>query len=94
MSGYKLKPALLPSNSGSLVIKLVDGANAIIPLSGAGFIVEGIGKTTWTIMDAGPNDQKYDADPAGGVILIKSMSPGQYKFCEDCFVDFKLDKVH
>ena len=76
------QPALLPQNSGSLVIKLVDGANAIIPLSGAGFIVEGIGKTTWTIMDAGPNDQKYDADPAGGVILIKSMSPGQYKFCE------------
>ena len=76
------QPALLPQNSGSLVIKLVDGANAIIPLSGAGFVVEGIGKTTWTIMDAGPNDQKYDADPAGGVILIKSMSPGQYKFCE------------
>src|SRR6185503_6592774 len=32
------QPALLPQNSGSLVIKLVDGANAIIPLSGAGFI--------------------------------------------------------
>lgn len=76
------QPALLPSNSGSLVIKLVDGANAIIPLTGAGFTVEGPGQTTWTIMDAGPNDQKYDADSTAGVILIKNMSPGQYKFCE------------
>ena len=27
-------------------------------------------------------DQLYDADPAGGVIEIRNMSPGQYKFCE------------
>jgi len=76
------QPALLRQNSGSLVIKLVDGANAIIPLTGAGFAVEGPGQTTWTIMDAGPNDQQYDADSTAGVILIKNMSPGQYKFCE------------
>ena len=76
------QPAVLPGNSGSLVIKLVDGANAIIPLTGAGFVVQGPSQTTWTIVDAGPNDQQYDADPTAGVILIKNMSPGQYKFCE------------
>lgn len=74
--------SLLPGKTGSVVIKLVDGANAIIPLTGAGFTVEGPGQTTWTIMDAGPNDQKYDKDSTAGVILIKNMSPGQYEFCE------------
>jgi len=76
------QPALLPQNSGKLVIQFVDGANAIIPITGGGLVVEGPGQTTWTIMDAGPNDQQYDADPAGGVIEIRNMSPGQYKFCE------------
>jgi hypothetical protein len=75
-------PSLNPANTGAVVIKLLDGANNIIPLTGAGFTVEGPGQTTWTIMDAGPNDQQYDADPAGGVIWIKNMAPGQYKFCE------------
>jgi hypothetical protein len=75
-------PSLLKANTGSVVIKLVDGANAIIPLTGAGFTVEGPGQTKWTIMDAGPNDQKYDSDSTAGVILIKNMTAGQYKFCE------------
>jgi hypothetical protein len=75
-------PSLLPGKTGSVVIKLLDGANAIIPLTGAGFTVEGPGQTTWTIMDAGPNDQKYDKDSTAGVILIKNMTPGQYTFCE------------
>jgi len=75
-------PSLDPSKTGAVVIRIVDAANNVIPITGGGFTVEGPGQTTWSIMDAGPNDQQYDADPAGGVIWIKNLAPGQYKFCE------------
>lgn len=74
-------PALRTSGTGSLAIKLVDGSNAIIPIDGAGFLVDGPGNTKWTIMDVGSYDN-YDSDPTAGAILIKAMSPGQYTLCE------------
>jgi hypothetical protein len=71
----------LRTSTGSLVVKLVDGSNAIIPIDGAGFSVEGPGNTKSVIMDVGSYDN-YDSDPTPGAILMKALSPGQYKLCE------------
>ena len=72
------QPALYPSTTGTLVLKVVDKNQALITTSLAEFKVVGPTKATWGVKDNVAND----ADPANGVIQMKSLTAGQYEICE------------
>jgi hypothetical protein len=75
-------PQLLPYKLGTLVLKLVDQSQNIVPQLlpdvHAKFAITGPNNNTWLVTD----DSLPDTDPTPGMLVIKSLVPGAYKACE------------
>ena len=76
------QPQVLPLKTGTLVLKLVDQNQNIVPQLladvHAKFAITGPNNTTWLVTD----DSLPDTDPTPGMLVLKSLVPGIYKACE------------
>ena len=70
--------SLGPLKSGNLVLKLVDKNSILIPTGFAQFEIRGPNGIPWYATDNGQND----SDPTVGQIVVKNLSPGNYKACD------------
>ena len=72
----------LPYKSGTLVLKLIDQNQNIIPHAfpdvRATFAITGPNNSTWQVTD----DSLPDTHATAGIIALKSLVPGTYKACE------------
>jgi hypothetical protein len=75
-------PQLLPYKTGTLVLKLVDQNQNIVPQLlpdvHARFAITGPNNKTWVATD----DSLPDSDPTPGMLVLKALVPGVYKACE------------
>jgi hypothetical protein len=76
------QPQVLPYKTGTLVLKLIDQNQNIVPQLlpdvHAKFAITGPNNKTWLVTD----DSLPDADPTPGMLVLKSLVPGMYKACE------------
>ena len=76
------QPQVLPYKTGTLVLKLIDQNQNIVPQLlpdvHAKFAITGPNNNTWLVTD----DSLPDTDPTPGMLVIKSLVPGAYKACE------------
>jgi hypothetical protein len=75
-------PQLIPYKTGTLVLKLVDQNQNIVPQLlpdvHARFAITGPTNITWQATD----DSLPDTDPTPGMVVLKALVPGVYKACE------------
>src|SRR4030095_6573420 len=71
-------PSLGIGKSGNLVLKIVDKNSNLISTGLAQFKVTGPNGVPWWANDNG----QYDSDSTVGQIVVKNLSPGDYKACE------------
>jgi len=73
------QPQLGPGKTGSIAIKLFDQNQALITGQySTGFEIKSPSSTIWWASD---NQATIDADTSWGVIVLKSLVPGQYRVC-------------